>query len=79
MLNEVFSEKVRTGRRRLGYTQAQVAERISVSVRWYQQIERGAYLPGAVVMLRLLILLELDPKEFREGVGLNETVSLPIA
>ena len=75
-LNEVFSRKVRRAREKKGYTQSQVAEMVSVSVRWYQEIERGGNMPSAKVLLHLLILLAIDPMEFEKEAGINDQVPL---
>lgn len=73
-LKSAFAERIHDARKGFGYTQAQVAEAVSISTRWYQQIERGRFLPETTVMIRLLIVLELDPEEFREEVGLGEEI-----
>ena len=59
--------KARTG---LGYTQREVAEAISISVRWYQKLESGQKLPGSVTLVRLVLFLHIDMEEFREEAGL---------
>ena len=41
-----------------------------MSVRWYQHLEKGTYLPGAVVMLRLILFLGIDVEVFRESLDL---------
>ena len=61
-------------RKEQGYTQSEVAEAISVSVRWYQKVESGQKLPGTLTALRILIFLGIDTKELREEVGLIEPV-----
>lgn len=35
-------------------------------MRWYQRVEKGERLPSSVVMLRLILLLNLDVEKFRE-------------
>ena len=72
-LKAAFASKIREARKTYGYTQAQVAEAVFISTRWYQQVERGAFLPGSAVMLRLLILFELNPSDFRAEVGLDDS------
>lgn len=66
-----FGHAVYQARTNFGWTQEEVAEAICISVRWYQKIEKGEYLPGATVMLRLIILLEIDTAQFNEKVGIN--------
>lgn len=67
-----FSSAVYHARMERGYTQWQVAEAISVTVRWYQRVEKGEKLPGTIAMLRLILLLDIDVEQLREEVGLNE-------
>lgn len=69
-INSKFSTEVYHARDSFGYTQREVAEAVSVSVRWYQRVEKGEKLPGSVVMLRLILLFHLDVEKFREEVGL---------
>lgn len=64
-----FSSAALKARKELGYTQSEVAEAISISVRWYQKIESGSKLPGTLTALRIIIFLHLDVEEFREELG----------
>lgn len=68
-----FSSRLYHARKDLGLTQAQVADLVSISTRWYQLLEKGTESPGHMVMLRLMILLQIDPREFTKEVGLNMT------
>ena len=52
-LKTAFSREVLHARTSLGLTQEQVAEAASISVRWYQYIESGTFLPSSVVTLPL--------------------------
>jgi len=70
-----FSSVVLKSRIALGYTQSEVAEAVSVSLRWYQKLESGVKLPGNITMLRLILFLNIDVEEFREEVGLIVPVS----
>lgn len=65
-LKTAFSREVLYARTSLGLTQEQVAEAASISVRWYQYIESGTFLPSSVVTLRLILLLGIDVEIFRE-------------
>ncbi len=69
-----FSKALLHAREDMGYTQSAVAEAVSVSVRWYQKVEAGHKLPGAVTMLRLILFLNIDVKLFRDEVGLVDPV-----
>lgn len=66
----LFSLRLYQARTRLGYTQAQTAEAVGISSRWYQYIEHGTRIPGSLVMLRLILFLELDLEEFRNYLNL---------
>lgn len=69
-----FSGKVVEARLAQGYTQREVADAVSVSVRWYQRVEKGEKLPGSMVMLRLVLFLHLDVEDFREEAGLVDPI-----
>lgn len=69
-----FARTVFRARTNRGYTQGEVAEAISVSVRWYQKIESGKRLPGAITLIRLILFLHIDLEEFRKEVGLVDPV-----
>ena len=74
-INHKFSKSVYLARTSLGYTQEQLAEAVSVSVRWIQKIENEARMPGSVTMLRIILFLNLDIEKFREEVGIFEPIS----
>jgi len=69
-----FSRAVYLARINHGLTQQQVAEAVSISVRWYQQIEKGVCMPGSTTLLRLLLLLHIDPQIFRTEADLSTPV-----
>jgi len=71
-----FSSKLFHARTKHGLTQQKVAESVSVSERWYQRLEKGENLPSALVLLRLILLLDIDIEDLREEVGLID-VPLP--
>ena len=61
-----FASAALKARTELGYTQTEVAEAISISVRWYQRIESGQNFPGSVTLVRLVLFLHIDMEELRE-------------
>ena len=65
-----FANIVLRARDELGYTQYEVAEAVSVTVRWYQRIETGVKMPGSITLIRLILFLHLDVEELREEAGL---------
>lgn len=69
-----FAKKVYYARKEKQYTQEQLAEIISVSVRWIQEIESGA-MPGGLTTLKLIIALDLDVTDLREDADLHAPVS----
>lgn len=70
-----FSNSIYKSRKAHGYTQSQVAEAVSVNVRWYQKIESGERLPSSIVLIKLMILLDINVSDFREEVELLVPVS----
>ena len=57
-------------RKEQDYTQEEVAEAVSISVRWYQKLESGKEFPSAITLIRLVLFLHIDVEEFREEAGL---------
>ena len=69
-LNTVFSRKLFSARSRLGYTQSQVAEAVSITLRWYQRIERGERVPSFPVALSLMSFLGIEIHDLSKAVSL---------
>lgn len=61
-----FASALLKARTELRYTQSEVAEAVSVSIRWYQKIESGRRFPGSVVLIRLVLFLNIDLEELRD-------------
>lgn len=61
-----FASALLKTRTELGYTQGEVAEAVSVSIRWHQKIESGRRFPGSVVLVRLVLFLHIDMEELRD-------------
>ena len=74
-LKFAFGHAVYNARTNFGWTQEEVAEAIGISVSWYQKIEKGEYLPSATVMLRLIILLEINTAQSVSYTHLSLSVS----
>ena len=47
-------------------TQAEVAENVDISTRWYQVIESGRKLPSAKTALKIMAFLEISGKDLQE-------------
>ena len=62
--NFEFSRRIYHERTKRGYTQAQVAEAVGTSERWYQQVEKGTVSSNAILFLSLVKLFDIDPNEF---------------
>ena len=58
----MFGGRVREMRRRLGLTQADVAERAGVSLKYLSQIERGTRNPTLAVLIHLSRALGSKPE-----------------
>ena len=61
-----FASALLKARTDLGYTQSEVAEAVSVSIRWYQKIESGRRFPGSVTLVRRVLFLNIDLEELRD-------------
>jgi len=57
-----FADELYHARTARGLTQAQVAESVNISVRWYQHVEKGDRIPGTHLTLLLIAYLEIDGK-----------------
>ena len=69
-----FSKSIYEKKKKKGLTQQQVADAVSISVRWYQYIEKESARPSAEVMLKIMMYLDIDIDSLREEV--NNDVSL---
>jgi transcriptional regulator with XRE-family HTH domain len=58
-----LGKTARAARRRLGLTQAQVAQRLEMAVGVYGRIERGGMSPSLPTLLRLCRVLKVDANE----------------
>jgi len=65
-INLKLAKTIYFAREKAGYTQKEVAQAVSVSLRFYQRVEKGEKLPGAIVFLKLLLYLNIDVESFRE-------------
>ena len=60
-----FSEDIRKARKTKGWTQAKVAEDVSVDVRAYQNWEEGKHVPELPNFFKLVNLFDLDANDYR--------------
>ena len=68
----IFSQELYTARIRLNYTQAQVAESVSISLRWYQRLEKGTGDPTFPVAMALVALLGIDIQVLLKAVSFKD-------
>ena len=74
-LQSVFSQELYNKRARRGYTQSQVAEAVSISIRWYQRIEKGERIPSFSVALSLMSFLGIEIQALSKAVSIIVPVS----
>lgn len=72
--NLIFSGEVFKRRLQLGFTQAEMAEILDVSPRWYLEIENGRKMPRTELMLQMCRFLGIDMNPIRDVAPLNEKV-----
>jgi len=65
-----FSSLVYHSRIKLGLTQKEAAEALSISVRWYQRIESGERFPSSKLLLRMVFLFGINIEELRDEMKL---------
>lgn len=69
-----LGQVIRTARNRYGLTQEALAERMNCSVRWLIQIESGESCLNCIDTIHVLALLQLNPAEVAEEVGIHVLV-----
>ena len=74
-LARVFAHEIFQGRTRSGLTQQAVADRVFVSLRWYQKIEAGRVVPSFLVGVCLMKLFDITPETLVGEVGADVPVS----
>lgn len=55
-----FSMALFCSRKEKGLTQEQAAERLGISKRWYQMIEKGVKLPSSSLLLKIIAEFGID-------------------
>lgn len=70
--SSVLSHELYHARKALKLTQQDVADKTGISVRWYQQLEKGADMPSALTLMRLILILGIRVDVFREPLNLTE-------
>ncbi len=69
-LKNKFGHEIYCARIRVNLTQEQLAEAVHKSTRSIQYIEKGEWLPKSETMLKLMIVLRIDPMVFAKEVGI---------
>lgn len=62
-----------------GMTQDQLAQRIGRSISYVSHLEKGDYLPGRDVLLRLADLFQMDPTGLITALSIPERATLRVA
>jgi len=57
-----FSLAIFCSRKEMGITQEQAAERLGISKRWFQMIEKGEKLPSPSLLLKIIAEFDIDAK-----------------
>lgn len=57
-----FSLAIFYSRKEMGITQEQAAERLGISKRWFQMIEKGEKLPSPSLLLKIIAEFDIDAK-----------------
>lgn len=68
----VLSRELYRKRKARRWTQQDVADKVGISVRWYQQLEKGSHMPSALTMMRLILVLDISVEVFRKPLGLHK-------
>lgn len=74
-LTSNFSRAVYYARINMGMTQAQAAEGLDISLRWYQTIENGRCLPSAKLTLKFIAFFGINGKLLRDEERENVSIS----
>ncbi len=59
-----IAKKVKMHRKKIGYTQEQLAEQIDLSVQHVSRLENGCYVPSLATFFKIVSVLDIDLKEF---------------
>lgn len=68
-----FQAKLLSQRKQRHLTQEQAAERLDISVRWYQKIETGHGKPNLELICKIASLLDIDFAVFYEEAAEEES------
>lgn len=71
---DVLGEWIREARKDFGFTQETLAELAGCSPHWINRIESGKSDPNWLDAFRLVVILELNPKEILEEAGVDVSV-----
>ena len=63
-----FTSELYHARQRMELTQAQAAEKLDISKRWFQAIEKGDRLPSPKLLLKIFAIFEINGKNIKEEI-----------
>ena len=75
-IKKLFGLRVKEYRKKLGLTQAQLAELVSIDDKHISCIENGKNFPSADLIARISAALKIEPKELFEFYHLQESKNL---
>ena len=61
-----FSREIYYARKEMNITQAQAAEALNISVRWYQTIENGKGIPSTTLALKFIAFFGISGQNLRK-------------
>lgn len=70
--SRLFGERLRAARRKLGFSQEQIAHLAGMHFSNYGKIERGYGNPELHTIIRLAVVLNVDAGELLSGIGESE-------
>jgi len=73
----VIGQRIRTARKRKGYTQEQLAEFLSISIVYISQIENGKTKLSLEMLVNVASRLDIEPGWILSGTVLNASAVMP--
>lgn len=72
-----IGQRIKTIRKREGYTQEKLAENLDVSIVYISQIENGRTKLSLEMLIKIAYLLDTDPGLFLTGIALHTHKNVP--
>lgn len=68
---KMIGERIRLARKRMGYTQEKLAERLDVTIGYVSQVERGATKISLDLLAEIAAVLNCDLSDFLSGASIR--------